>query len=56
VAPAGATFADPAAQTIVRGMAGTLNPTTHVTDARAFVAVLDSQQAVDRTKKIGTSG
>lgn len=33
-----------------------LNPTTHVTDARAFVAWLDAQKAVDTRRKIGTTG
>lgn len=36
--------------------AGTLNATTHVTDARAFVAWLDAQKAVDTRRKIGTTG
>jgi carboxymethylenebutenolidase len=36
--------------------AGTLSPTTHVTDAKAFVAWLDAQKAVDRHRKIGTTG
>src|SRR4029079_9193553 len=36
--------------------AGTLNATTHVSDAKAFVAWLDSQKAVDRHRKIGTTG
>jgi carboxymethylenebutenolidase len=33
-----------------------LTPTTHVTDAKAFVAWLDSRPEVDRSKKIGTTG
>src|SRR3954470_14465895 len=37
--------------------AKTLNPTTHVSDAQAFVAWLDMQKkAVDRHRKIGTTG
>jgi carboxymethylenebutenolidase len=36
--------------------AGTLSPTTHVTDAKAFVAWLDAQKAVDTHRKIGTTG
>ncbi len=36
--------------------ARTLNPTTHVTDAKAFVAWLDAQRAVDKNRKIGTTG
>lgn len=34
----------------------TLTPTTHVTDARAFVAWLDAQRQVDTRRKIGTTG
>ena len=36
--------------------AGTLSATTHVSDAKAFVAWLDAQKAVDRHRKIGTTG
>jgi carboxymethylenebutenolidase len=36
--------------------AGTLTPTTNVTDAKAFVAWLDAQKAVDTHRKIGTTG
>jgi len=36
--------------------AGTLNPATHVSDAKAFVAWLDAQKAVDAKRKIGTTG
>ena len=36
--------------------AGTLSATTHVSDAKAFVSWLDSQKAVDRHRKIGTTG
>jgi carboxymethylenebutenolidase len=36
--------------------AGTLSATTHVSDAKAFVAWLDSQKAVDTRRKIGTTG
>ncbi len=56
VVPEGATFADPAISAIVRPMAGTLNATTHVTDARAFLTWLDQQAQVDTSKKIGTTG
>lgn len=34
----------------------TLTPTTHVTDAKAFVAWLDAQPQVDKRRKIGTTG
>ncbi len=36
--------------------AGMLNATTHVSDAKTFVAWLDSQKAVDTKRKIGTTG
>jgi carboxymethylenebutenolidase len=34
----------------------TVNPTTHVSDATAFVAWLDAQKQVDTRRKIGTTG
>jgi carboxymethylenebutenolidase len=37
-------------------LAKTLGPTTHMTDAKAFVAWLDQQQSVAKNKKIGTQG
>jgi carboxymethylenebutenolidase len=37
-------------------LAQTLNATTHVTDAKAFVAWLDSRAEVDKGKKVGTIG
>jgi carboxymethylenebutenolidase len=40
----------------VMPLAQTLNPTTHMTDAKAFVAWLDGQQSVNKSKKIGTQG
>jgi carboxymethylenebutenolidase len=36
--------------------AGTLSPTTNLIDAKAFVAWLDAQKAVDTHRKIGTTG
>jgi carboxymethylenebutenolidase len=36
--------------------AGTLSATTHVSDAKAFVAWLDAQKSVDSRRKIGTTG
>lgn len=47
---------EPASRDAAFATARTLNPTTHVTDAKAFVAWLDSQHAVDRNRKIGTTG
>ena len=37
-------------------MAKLLNSTTHVTDARAFIAWLDTQASVSRTRGMGTMG
>ena len=37
-------------------LAKTLSPTTHMTDAKAFVTWLDQQQSVAKNKKIGTQG
>lgn len=56
VVPADASFSDPAIRNLVMPLAGALNATTHVTDAKAFIAFLDSQAAVDKRKKIGTMG
>ena len=52
----GASFGDPAVCDAVTQLARALNPTTHVTDAKAFVGWLDQQAAVDKRKKIGTTG
>lgn len=41
---------------IVAPMMQALNPETHVNDARACIAWLDTQQAVDTGRKIGTMG
>ncbi|MCM3879417.1 MAG: dienelactone hydrolase family protein [Vicinamibacterales bacterium] len=56
VVPPGASFANPETRNAVMPLAQALNPTTHVTDAKAFVAFLDSQAAVDKNRKIGTTG
>jgi carboxymethylenebutenolidase len=56
VVPAGSSFADPATRDIVMPLAKGLSPTTHVTDAKAFVTFLDGQGAVDKKKKVGTTG
>lgn len=55
VVPEGATF-DEATRNIVFPLAQALNATTHVTDAKAFVAWLDAQPSVDKGRKIGTTG
>src|SRR5438046_2049513 len=52
----GASFNDPAVRNAVTPLAGALNATTHVTDAKAFVAFLDTQSSVSKTRKIGATG
>ena len=52
----GASFADPEVKQTVFPLAGALNATTHFTDARAFVAWLDTQPSVSRTRGMGTTG
>jgi carboxymethylenebutenolidase len=49
-------FNDPAVRTTLMAQMNSLTPDSEFTDARAFVAWLDSQSAVDRKKKIGTTG
>src|SRR5688572_28593891 len=46
----------PASREDAFGYARVLSPATHVSDAKAFVAWLDSQKAVDTRRKIGTTG
>ena len=46
----------PATREDAFSFARTLSATTHVSDAKAFVAWLDSQKAVDTHRKIGTTG
>ena len=40
----------------VRPLAGGLNETTHMTDAKAFIAWLDTQASVAKNRKVGTQG
>lgn len=54
--PDKADFNDPATRTTLMGLAGSLSAATAVTDATAFVSWLDSQSAVDKKKKLGTTG
>ena len=56
VVPEGASFADEKTRNTVMPLAQALNATTHMSDAKAFIAYLDSQAAVDKSKKIGTTG
>lgn len=56
VVPAGSSFANEATRNIVMPLAQVLNATTHASDAKAFVAFLDSQAAADKRRRIGTTG
>ena len=55
VVPPGASFADQSTRDIVMPLAQGLNATTHMTDANAFVAWLDTQAPVDKKRKMGTT-
>ena len=46
----------PATREDAFSFARTLSATTHISDAKAFVAWLDAQKAVDKRRKIGTTG
>ncbi|MDR0781720.1 MAG: dienelactone hydrolase family protein [Pseudomonadales bacterium] len=56
VVPEGANFQDDAVRNTVMPMAQKLTADTHVTDARAFIAWLDQQSAVNTSRKMGTIG
>jgi carboxymethylenebutenolidase len=56
VVPDGAVFADEKTRNTVLPLMQALDATTHITDARAFIAWLDSQSQVDKNRKIGTTG
>ena len=51
-----ADFDDPATRSALMSLAGTLSAQTAVTDAKAFITYLDSQPAVDKKRKMGTTG
>ena len=55
-APEHPDFNDPPTRQALMSLAGTLSPATALTDATAFVAYLDSQPAVDKKHKMGTTG
>jgi carboxymethylenebutenolidase len=52
----GASFGDEETRNIVLPMARALSAETHFSDARAFIAFIDEQDAVDTNRKIGTAG
>jgi carboxymethylenebutenolidase len=55
-APEHPDFNDPATRAALMALMGALTPETSFTDAKAFVAYLDSQPAVDTKRKVGTTG
>lgn len=52
----GASFQDESVRETVMPLAMSLSAETNTTDAKAFVAFLDAQAAVDTARKIGTTG
>ena len=56
VVPEGKGFRDPGIRELLMPHARSLSPETCVNDGRAFVKWLDSQEAVDTNRKIGTTG
>jgi carboxymethylenebutenolidase len=55
-APEHPDFNDPATRSALMALMGSLTPETSFTDAKAFVAFLDSQPSVDRKRKVATTG
>jgi carboxymethylenebutenolidase len=55
-APEHPDFNDPATRAALMALSGSLSAQTALTDATAFVAWLDAQAAVDRKRKMGTTG
>jgi carboxymethylenebutenolidase len=51
-----ADFEDPATREALMGLARSLTPETATTDAKALTAWLDQQPAVDKSRKMGTTG
>ena len=56
IIPDGKGFRDPGMRELLMPHAQSLSPETCVTDGRAFVDYLDSQESVDTSRKIGTTG
>ena len=56
ILPEGASMQDDATRQVLMSMMSSLTPTTQVTDATAFVNWLDNQSAVDKQRKMGTTG
>ena len=55
-APDHADFSDPETRKMLMSLHDSLNAQTAKTDAKAFITYLDSQAAVDKKRKIGTTG
>lgn len=55
-APEHANFQDPDTRNALVGLMNTLTADTAVTDAKTFIAWLDTQSAVDKKKKMGVTG
>jgi carboxymethylenebutenolidase len=55
-APEHPDFNDAATRSALMALMGSLTPETSVSDAKAFVAFLDSQPSVDRKRKVATTG
>ena len=55
-APEHADFNDPKTREALMALRGSLSPDTAKVDAKAFVAFLDQQSAVDTKRKVGTTG
>jgi carboxymethylenebutenolidase len=56
VVPDGSKFSDPAIRSQLMPLAGSLNPTTVVTDVTAFASWLDTQKSVNTRRKLGIMG
>jgi carboxymethylenebutenolidase len=52
----GASFQDPATREMLMGLMKALVPEDVVSDARAFIAFLDQQASVDRSRKLAVTG
>lgn len=55
-APANPDFQDPATRNALMALRSSLSATTAATDARAFVTWLDGKPAVDKGRRMGTTG
>ena len=55
-APEHPDFNDPATRTALMGLMGSLTAETTPSDAKAFIGFLDAQPAVDKRRKMGTTG